>query len=209
MILSALGRDLADMRIFLFGFAVISLLVLVVTIAYWSDFAAKGVPVAWLAIYVVDPIAAAAALITQRPLRAAQPGTHRLTALFLVQCCLFGVVGLVLLAAPEFGTLVWPWKISPLLSQVYGAFLFAFAVGALLAVREARRAAVQPLVASTAVLAVFALVGSLLHLDRFTLSLASSIWFGALVLVSVAFIAALVWLLRAAAAPAFVAEQSK
>jgi hypothetical protein len=196
MILSAVGDDLADIRIFLFGFAVIALLVLVVTIAYWSDFAAKRVPVIWLATYVVDPVAAAAALLTLRPLRPARSGAHRLTTLFILEGGLFGVVGIVLLVIPGFATLVWPWKINLLLSQVYGAFLLAFAVGALLAAREARPAAVLPTVASSAALAGLTLIASLLHLDRFAPGPASGIWFGVWVLVMVAFTAALVGLLR-------------
>src|SRR6516164_2393607 len=66
MILSALGHDLADIRILLFAFGVISVLVLGVTFVYWGDFAAKRVPIVWLITYVVDPVAAAAALVTLR-----------------------------------------------------------------------------------------------------------------------------------------------
>lgn len=209
MILSALGDDLADIRIFLFGFAVIALLVLAVTIAYWSDFAAKRVPVIWLFTYVVDPVAAAAALLTLRPLRPARPGAHRLTTLFVLQGGLFGVVGIVLLVTPGVAALIWPWKIDPLLSQVYGAFLLAFAVGALLAAREARPAAVLPTVASTAVLAALTLIVSFVHLDRFAPGLASGIWFGVFALALVAFAAALVWLLRPPVRPALAPRRSE
>lgn len=196
MILSALGNDLADMRIFLFGFAVIALLVLVVTFAYWGDFAAKRVPVIWLATYVVDPVAAGAALLTLRPLQAAQPGPHQLSALLLVESSVFGVAGVVLLLAPGIAALVWPWKINALLSQVYGAFLLSFAIGALLAARESRPSALRPLVAGTAVLAGLTLIGSSFHLDRFTPGPATAIWFGFFTIALVAFSAALVWLLR-------------
>jgi hypothetical protein len=196
MILSALGQDLADIRIFLFGFAIISILVLIVTFAYWGDFAATRVPVIWLVTYVVDPVAAMAALLMLRPLRAAQPGTHQLSMLFVLESGLFGVVGILLLLAPGIAMLIWPWNITPLLSQVYGAFILSFAVGALLAVWESRPAAVLPIAASTAVLAALTLIASSLHLDRFAPGLASWIWFGVLAATLAAAAVALVWLLR-------------
>jgi hypothetical protein len=201
MVLSAVGHDLADIRILLFAFAVISVLVLGVTFLYWGDFAAKRVPIIWLVTYIVDPIAAAAALLTLRPLEAAQPGAHRLSALFRLEFGIFGVLGVFLVLAPGAAVLLWPWKINPLLSQVYGAFLLAFAVGALLSSGEERASALLPPVASTLALAVLGLVASLLQLDRFAAGLASGIWFGMLVAVILAFSLALVSLLRSPARP--------
>jgi hypothetical protein len=202
MILSAVGHDLADIRILLFAFGVISILVLGVTFAYWGDFAAKRVPIIWLATYVVDPIATAIAVLTLRPLRPAQPGAHPQSALFRVESGLFGVVGLFLVLAPGTAALLWPWKINPLLSQVYGAFLLAFAVGALLASSEGRPSALVPPAASTLALVFLALVASLLHLDRFAAGLASGIWFGVLVVAIAAFLIGLVSLLRSQSRPA-------
>ncbi len=195
MILSALGREFADSRILLFAFGVISVLVLVVTFAYWGDFAAKRVPIIWLVTYVVDPAAAAIAMVTLRPLRPAEAGAHKLSVLFGAECGLFGLVGIFLVLFPGPAALIWPWKINSLLSRVYGAFLLAFAVGALLASGEGRSSALIPPVASTLALGALALVASLLHLDRFAAGLASGIWFGLLVAVLVASAAALVWLL--------------
>src|SRR5439155_13083203 len=91
MILSAAGRDLADVRIFLVAFGIISILVLFVTVGYWGDFTARRVPVIWLAVYVVDPIAVVAAFLALRPLLPARPGRHGLSALFLVEAVVLGV----------------------------------------------------------------------------------------------------------------------
>jgi hypothetical protein len=208
MLLSALGRDLADIRIFLFGFAVISLLVLVVTFGYWGDFAAKRVPIIWLVTYVVDPVASAAAILTLRPFRPAQPGVHRLSLYFAIESAVFGAVGIFLLLAPGIASLVWPWKINSLLSQVYGAFLLSFALGALLAVWESRSAAIIPATVSTVILAAFSLIASSLHLDRFAPGLASWLWFGVLAAALVAFAVVLVWLLRPTARLAIIPERS-
>jgi|SRR5579864_710065 len=192
MLFSGLGAVLADLRIVLFAFAVISVLVLVVTIVYWTDFASKGFPILWLAIYIVDPITSAVALVMLRPLRAALPGAHRLTRLFAVEAGVFGLTGIMLLVTPDVATLVWPWKINPLLSQVYGAFLLAFALAALLATRESRPAALLPTIAGTAVLAAGTLIASLLHLDRFAPGIASGVWFVVVVLTLIAFTLAFV-----------------
>ena len=205
ILLSGLGSDLADLRIVLFSFAIISVLVLAVTTIYWTDFSTKGFPLIWLAVYIFDPITAVAALLILRPLRPAQAGVHRLTGLFALESGVFGLGGIVLLVAPAFAAQVWPWKITPLLAQVYGAFLLAFALGALLAARESRAAAVIPTIAGTLVLAAGTLIGSVLHLDRFTPGISSVIWFAVVVLTLIAFAIALV----AQARPALINRRQK
>ncbi|HEX5416847.1 MAG TPA: hypothetical protein VFZ25_14380 [Chloroflexota bacterium] len=192
MILSALGADLADLRIFLFAFAFISILVLIVTFVYWGEFTAKRIPLIWLATYIVDPIAATAALLTLRPLHPARPSRHRLSAIFLLTGLVFGGSGLVMLAAPALASTIWPWKITALLAQVYGAFLFSFGGSAVLAAWEARPSAVRPFVASTVTLAVLTVVASLIHLDRFAPGIASLVWFIVFAIALVAFAGCLV-----------------
>jgi hypothetical protein len=196
MILSALGADLADLRIFLFAFGVISVLVLIVTFVYWGDFTAKRIPLIWLATYIVDPIAATAALLTLRPLRPARLSLHRLSGPFLLTGLVFGVSGLVLLLAPAIASLLWPWKINALLAQVYGAFLLSFGGSAVLAAWEAHPSAVRPFVASTMTLAALTIAASLIHLDRFAPGIASLVWFVVFVLALVAFVASLAVVLR-------------
>jgi hypothetical protein len=202
MVLSALGRDVADARIFLIGFGIISALVLVVTLLYWGDFSERRVPVVWLATYVVDPIAVAASLLALRPLVPEEPGAHPFSGLLRAAAVLLGATGLVLLLAPGAAALVWPWRITALLSQVYGAFLLTFGVGAWLAAGERRGRSILPVVASTATLFLLAGLASSFHLDRFTPGLASAVWFGALAVGFVAFGLALVWLLLLVGLPA-------
>jgi peptidoglycan/LPS O-acetylase OafA/YrhL len=110
-------------------------------------------------------------------MRPAEPGRHRLTALFLTQAVVLGGAGLALLIASDAVLAAWPWAISRLLARVYAAFFLAFAVGALLAAYERRPRAVQALLAGSLALLVFTLTTTLLHLDRFSSGPALGIWF--------------------------------
>ena len=198
MVLSAFGEDVADIRIFLFAFGVISLLVLAVTLIYWSEFAARRVPAIWLLTYLVDPVAVAAALLALRPLSAAEPGRHGLTPLFLIEAAVLGIAGIALVASPSVALQLWPWKINAILSQVYGAFLLAFALGAGLCAFEGRHRAVFPVVASTTALAALTLIVTRVHIDRFAHGAVTEIWLAGFFVVLIAFGAVLLSFARPA-----------
>jgi hypothetical protein len=172
----------------------VSVLVLIVTILYWSDFTARRIPVLWLVTYTADPIATALTFVSWKMWRAGQPGRHPLTSLFLVEASVLGALGAFSLLAPDLAVAVWPWKITPLLAQVYGAFFLTFASGGLLASRERRPMAIRPVAASAFALAVLVLVGSAFHLDRFAPGLPTLLWFGGFAIAAIAFALALVHL---------------
>jgi hypothetical protein len=173
---AALMRRVVDARIPLWSFFVITVFVLGMTFAYWRDFTVGGVPKLWMLTYVVDPIVVPIAIVTLGLVRPAEPGRHRLTAIFLTQAAVLGGVGLALLIASDAVLAAWPWAISRLLARVYAAFFLAFAVGALLAAYERRARAVQAFLAGSAALLVFTLTTTLLHLDRFASGPALALW---------------------------------
>src|SRR3954451_2209202 len=175
---AALMRRAVDTRIPLWSFFVITVLVLAMTFAYWPEFTVGGVPKLWMLTYVVDPIVVPIAIVTQGLVRAAEPGRHRLTALFLTQAVVLGAVGFALLIASDAVLAAWPWAISRLLARVYAAFFLAFAVGALLAAYERRRQAVLAFLAGSLAMVVFTLTTTLLHLDRFSSGAALAGWVG-------------------------------
>ena len=195
MILSALASSRIDTRIFVIGFGLVSVLVLIVTVLYWGDFTARRIPVLWLVTYTADPIVTALTVVLWKMWRAGQPGRHPLTPLFLVEFGILGVLGLFSLLAPDFAVTIWPWKITPLLAQVYGAFFLTFASGAYLASNERRQSAVLPVAASSFALAVLVIVGSAFHLDRFMPGLPTLLWFGGFGVGTIAFALALAALL--------------
>jgi hypothetical protein len=196
MILSALAPSRVDTRIFVIGFGLVSVLVLVVTVLYWGDFTARRIPVLWLVTYTADPTVTAVTFVSWKLWRAGQPGRHALTPLFLAEFAVLGVLGMVSLLLPGLAVALWPWKITPLLAQVYGVFFLTFASGALLASSERRTSAILPVVASSCALAVLVLVASVFHLDRFTPGVPTALWFGVFGIAAVAFAVALTALLR-------------
>jgi hypothetical protein len=197
LIASYLKRRAIDARIFIIGFGFIAGSLLVVTIAYWSDFTADHVPYGWLISYVVDPLVAVLAILALRLVRPAMPGRHRLTSLFLVQALAFGATGLLLLLAPGTAADLWPWTLTDVLARVYACFFLGFALGAFLSARESRTEAVRPFAFASATLAPLVLIGSARHLADFEHGTSEWVWFAAFGLLGVLFLAALPSLVRA------------
>lgn len=193
---AALVRRSVDTRIALWSFLVITVLVLGMTLVYWKAFTAGGVPKLWMLTYVADPVLIPLVIWRLGLVRGAEPGPHRLTALFLTQAAVLGIAGTALLVAAEPVLVAWPWTITPLLARVYAAFFLAFAVGAALSAVERRPAALAPFLAGSTALVLSTLTTSLLHLDRFDGSPATWVWFGLHALALGAFLYGLATILR-------------
>jgi len=114
------------------------------------------------------------------------------------QAIVFGGAGILLTLAPEAAVGIWPWTLTPLLSRVYGSFFLAFAVGALLAAHERRRAALRPFLVGSLALLVCTLAASLAHLDRFHEGPSRLLWFAAHVIGVAIFAIAMATLSRGA-----------
>ena len=198
ILIVAFVRRAVDARIALYAFFVITALVLAMTFAYWDEFTMDGVPWVWLFTYVVDPLLAPLAIVTLGLVGPAEPGRHRLTALFAGEAIVFGGAGIALLVAPARMVDAWPWALTPLLARVYAAFFLAFAVGAALAAYERRVAAVRPFLIGSAVLVAGTLVASLIHLSRFEHSPGRWLWFASHALAIALFAAAIATLDRGA-----------
>ncbi|HEY7035614.1 MAG TPA: hypothetical protein VH482_30010 [Thermomicrobiales bacterium] len=197
LLTSARTRRVADARIFVCGFGFIAGALLLVTFAYWGDFTADHVPYGWLVSYAVDPLVAAVAVVALGLARPAMPGRHRATPLFLAEAALLGAIGLGLLAAPGTAGDLWPWPLTGVLARVYSCFLLGFALGALLAARETRPAALRPFALASAALPILVLIASVRHLDRFRHGVREWVWFGIVGLLAVVLTAALPALFRA------------
>jgi hypothetical protein len=174
--LSSLGPDAVDARIFVAGFAVVTGLLLLSTLVYWSEFTANGVPYAWLTSYVLDPLVGAFALRHLGLGPPADPGTSRASPAFGALFLVFAPLGILLLLSPGAAVAHAPWRITETLARVYAAIAIAFALGSALATFERRRAAVLPFALSATTLLALAGVVSLVHRDRFAPGAASWIW---------------------------------
>ncbi len=196
LIASYLTRRAIDARIFIFGFGFIAGSLLIATIVYWDEFSAKHVPIGWLATYAIDPVLAVIAIVGLGLLRPARSGRHRLSTLYLAVALLLGVSGLVLLLAPGTAIDLWPWRLTTPLARTYACLFIGFGLGAALAAREARPAAIRPIAISAASLPIFVLIGSVQHLDLFKHGVHEWLWFGIVGMLAIALTAAVPLLFR-------------
>ena len=117
----------------------------------------------WLAVYVVVPVTMVASLLgrsgTDRPPERRPTRVPRLVAVLLaVQGVTFLGLGLVLFVVPASERVLWPWPLTPLTARSVAAWLIAFGVGALMALRTGDLARLDVPAWSYAVLAVLQLV---------------------------------------------------
>jgi hypothetical protein len=193
VILAALTKKRSEARLFVVGFGVATLLILILTLLHWSDFMADPLPhrAVWIFVYVVDPLVALVMVPVAGLWPPATGVRHGLTRLLMIQAVLFGLLGLVLLFLPNVAAAYWPWTLPPLLGQLYGCFILTFAVGAALGARETSARAIRDFLIASLGLTVLVLMASALHLDRFKPEPVTVIWFAAFGLGAIAFAVAL------------------
>lgn len=194
LVLTLFSRDRADARPFLLGTAVVTTLLLAVTGAHWTEFNTMlSTPlVLWVGSYVFDPIAITLLVVTHRMGAASQPGAHARSWLFIVEAAVLGMLGWFMLALPEAAAVVWPWRIPPLVAQLYSCFFLAFATIALLVAYERRPALIRTFTISSLALLGLMLLASLLYRGRFGDGASTWLWFGGLFVGIGAFALALV-----------------
>jgi hypothetical protein len=201
LIASAVARRAVDTRIFVAGFVAVTGLLLAATVWYWSTYTAGGIPYPWVTSYVLEPIAGAAILWRLHLRRAAQPGRHRLSAVFLAQAAVFAVLGAVLAVAPGLAIRLWPWALTAVLARTYAAIFLAFALGAALAAGERRPAAVRPFALASLVLVAVTATVSLVHHAKFDGGPSTWVWAAGLAAGLAGFAAASAASLRTGAGP--------
>jgi len=146
---------------------VITVLTLVATLLHLDKFHfggsfAAGTQIltwAWIAIYVLVPLLMLIALGVQAripgqdaPRSAALPGW--VCGALAVQAVGLFAVGVALFAAPARTAPLWPWKLTPLLAQVTGAWLIGLGVAAAHALLEGDARRFRPVVTGSVLFAV-------------------------------------------------------
>jgi hypothetical protein len=185
--LSALARRAADMRVLLTAFSFVTVLLLAVTIGYWSEFTTDGIPYPWLISYSVDPILGSALIVWLGLWSTEPPRLRGLGLLFLLEAAAFIGLGGLLLGAPGTAIDAWPWLLTTILARLYGSIFIALGLGALLAAQERRAEATIAFLGTSLVFAVCGLVTYALHRSRFDGSTATDVWLAAHGLATVAF----------------------
>lgn len=178
-------------RLFVYGFGLATGLILILTLAHWSDFMNDALPhrPVWIFDYVVDPLLALV-IVPCAGLWPTRGHAHRLTPLLVTESAVFGALAAALLLMPDATAAIWPWALPPVLGQLYACFFLTFAVGAAMSARETESGARRAFLLSSASLMALVLVASLIHVDRFKPEPISVVWFSASVIGLVVFVVA-------------------
>ncbi len=137
----------------------------------------------WFLLYLLLPVALPVAWFFNRRYGAPrQPGEVVFHLPLRLGLLLLGVLlaalGVFMFAAPGAAAVFWPWRLTPLMSQVIGGWVLFVGAAAVVAFLEPRYSAYRALIPCAVVWGAALLIGSALHLADFDLrSLAPWVWF--------------------------------
>ena len=165
-------------------------MLLVVSLLHLSEFDFSRRPVwFWFFAYIVYPFMGARIAWLYRNI--ASPRTARrvdrwVPGYFTVQGVLLLILAAVLFFVPAWMVANWPWKISPLLAQIYSGPFLSYGVGSLLVARKSYGVEIRIAAASMLTFALLMISASFLHRGLFAMGSASAfVWFGGLVISAV------------------------
>jgi hypothetical protein len=162
--------------------------------------------VAWFLAYIGFPLYAGWRLWANRRLPGLAPDGSvgpPLRAAFWTLGVLLLPLSVALFLMPGPMTAAWPWKLPPILAQVYSGPFLAFAVGGLLAARAGTWREVRGYVYVTLLFAAGTLIASAVHRALFDPARPVTwLWFGGFTLTILALVAAGVWPNRGRREPA-------
>ncbi|MBI5290474.1 MAG: hypothetical protein HY872_01190 [Chloroflexi bacterium] len=97
----------------------------------------------------------------------------------LTQGIVVSALAVLLFFAPGFMSTVWPWKVTPLLAQMYAGPLLSYGLGSLLFSRQDKWLGIRAIVPGMFVFTAGTVIVSFMHLNLFSLTeLADLLWFG-------------------------------
>ncbi|NJK29616.1 MAG: hypothetical protein HC851_15645 [Acaryochloris sp. RU_4_1] len=144
----------------------------------------------WFIAYIAYPLIAAWIAWQQRSQSGHPPGlplSSVLRTYLLLQGGLVTGLALILLVAPQGMVTVWPWKITPLLAQIYSAPFLSYGLGSLYTSTQRTWLEVRIVIYATLVFTLSVLLASLYHAQLFNFANPSPwFWFGGFILSSLA-----------------------
>ena len=144
----------------------------------------------WFASYIIYPIISLWMTLQQSHLMKAGdlPGTQLAgwaKGFLFLQGILFSVLAVLLFFAPAFMTTLWPWKVTPVLAQMYAGPLLSYGLGSLLFSRQEKWLGVRAMLPGMLVFTVTTVIISFIHIGLFSFNeLPDLLWFGWFILVS-------------------------
>jgi hypothetical protein len=179
-----LARRYAEVRVVVPMIAIWTGILFIVSLFHLSEFDyARGQTWIWFGAYLTYPLIALWLIWEHRALSEPISGPRLpgwVRGYLLGQGLVTASLAAALLFAPAVMVNLWPWKITPLLAQLYSAPFLSYGLGSLLLARQQTWAEIRIGVAATLVFAGGVLLASLIHWPLFSLSdLADGLWFGA------------------------------
>jgi hypothetical protein len=137
----------------------------------------------WFASYITYPIIAIVMTIRQPSMTYAAslpgPALDRWAKSFLLaQGILFTLLSVALFLAPGLMSTLWPWKVTPVLAQMYAGPLLSYGLGSWLFSRQGQWLGVQSIVPAMAAFTVTTVIVSFLHINLFAFNeITDLLWF--------------------------------
>jgi hypothetical protein len=144
----------------------------------------------WFASYIIYPIISLWMTLQQSHLMKAgdlsgPPLAGWARGFLLIQGILFSLLAALLFFAPAFMTTVWPWKVTPVLAQMYAGPLLSYGLGSLLFSWQEKWLGVRAILPGMLVFTVTTVIISFIHLGLFSFTeLPDLLWFGWFILAS-------------------------
>jgi hypothetical protein len=187
-----LARRWAEVRVVVVGIAIWTGMLFVVSLLYLDQFDfTRSQAWVWFGAYLVYPLIAIWLTWMHRgdaqsrgesllPTRPAGSGLPKWVRRYLLsQGLVMIVLALALLLAPGLMVPIWPWKITPLLAQIYSAPFLSYGVMSLLLAYAREWSEIRIAVVAILIFTAGVLIASLIHLALFSAANpAVWLWFG-------------------------------
>jgi hypothetical protein len=145
----------------------------------------------WFASYIIYPLISIWMTVRQPNLMQAAslpgPALARPAKLFLLaQGILMSVLAVALFFAPSLMSTLWPWKVTPLLAQMYAGPLLSYGLGSLWFSTQRQWLGVRAIAPAMLAFSLTTVIVSFLHLSLFSFSeVADLLWFAWFLLATV------------------------
>lgn len=138
----------------------------------------------WFASYIIYPIISLWMTVQQPHLMKAGdlpglPFAGWAKGFLLIQGILFSLLAILLFSAPTFMTTLWPWKVAPVLTQMYAGPFLSYGLGSLLFARQEKWLGVRSILPGMLVFTATTAIISFIHIGLFSFNeIPDLLWFG-------------------------------
>jgi hypothetical protein len=138
----------------------------------------------WFISYITYPIISIWMTVRQSKLQQADalPGSSLPAwskGFLLIQGVVVSILALLLFFIPTFMSTVWPWKVTPVLAQMYAGPLLSYGLGSYLFSRQDKWLGIRAIVPGMLAFTATTVIVSFMHINLFFFTeLADLLWFG-------------------------------